>query len=95
MLAFHSSDSALHAPPTFFRRGKLIPALETPERYFVLRDALAAHQTLREAPDHGLEPIASVHGAGYLRFLQTAWERRAELDPAAGICSPRSSRARK
>jgi acetoin utilization deacetylase AcuC-like enzyme len=83
MRVFHSPDSALHAPATFFRRGKLIPAPETPERYRVLRDALAAQHVLCEAPDHGLAPIGAVHDADYLQFLQTAWERRAELDPTA------------
>jgi acetoin utilization deacetylase AcuC-like enzyme len=83
MRAFHSPDSALHAPTTFFRRGKLIPAPETPERYRTLRDALAAQHVLCEAPDHGQGPIGAVHDADYIRFLQTAWERRAELDPAA------------
>jgi acetoin utilization deacetylase AcuC-like enzyme len=83
MRAFHSPDSALHAPATFFRRGKVIPAPETPERYHVLRDAMAAQHILCEAPDHGQEAIGAVHDAHYLRFLQTAWARRAELDPAA------------
>jgi acetoin utilization deacetylase AcuC-like enzyme len=27
------------------------------------------------APDHGMAPIAAVHDAGYLRFLETAFER--------------------
>lgn len=83
MRAFHSPDSARHAPRTFFRRGKLIPAPETPERYHVLREALAGRHIVCETPDHGHDPVGAVHDADYLRFLQTAWDRRAELDPAA------------
>ena len=83
MRVFHSPDSALHAPTAFFRRGKLIPAPETPERYRLLRDALATQHILCEALDHGQGLIGAVHDADYLRFLQTAWDRRAELDSAA------------
>ena len=84
MRAFHSSLSAHHDPPTFFRRGKLIPAPEGARRYHVLKQALEdARFALSEAPDHGLAPIAAVHDAGYLRFLETAWARRAEFDTDA------------
>lgn len=61
----------------------MIPAPETPERYRLLRDALGSRHILCEASDHGQGPIGAVHDADYLCFLQTAWERRAELDPAA------------
>jgi acetoin utilization deacetylase AcuC-like enzyme len=35
------------------------------------------------APDHGMAPIAAVHDAGYLRFLETAFERW-QTTPLAG-----------
>ena len=35
------------------------------------------------APDHGLAPIAAVHDAGYLHFLETAFERW-QSTPLAG-----------
>jgi acetoin utilization deacetylase AcuC-like enzyme len=84
MLTFHHPDSALHAPPLFFRRGKLIPAPESPERYSLMLETVrgAGHE-VREAPDHGLAPIAAIHDAAYLEFLQSAWSRRAELDSNA------------
>jgi acetoin utilization deacetylase AcuC-like enzyme len=84
MLAFHHPDTALHAPTQFFRRGKLIAAPESPDRYRVLLDAIAAggHE-LHEAGDHGLEPVERVHDPAYLAFLQTAWARRSELDASA------------
>lgn len=84
MLAFHHPDSTLHAPPLFFRRGKLIAAPESPERYsLMLKTIRSAGHQVREAPDHGLTPIAAIHDAAYLEFLQSAWSRRAELDPNA------------
>jgi acetoin utilization deacetylase AcuC-like enzyme len=84
MRVFHSPSSALHDPATFFRRGKIIQAPERAERYYKLRDAVAqSRHTLAEPADQGMAPIAAVHDAGYLRFLQTAWERRAELDANA------------
>src|SRR5579871_4168745 len=36
-----------------------------------------------EAPDHGIAPIAAVHDAGYLSFLETAFERW-QTTPLAG-----------
>lgn len=84
MLAFHHPDSALHAPEQFFRRGKLIAAPESPDRYRVLLASLAAGgHDLREAADQGLAPIAAVHDHAYLDFLETAWARRSELDANA------------
>jgi len=83
MLVHHSRASSGHTPPTFFRRGKIIPHPENVERYVVLRDALsAAGFPLTEARDHGLAPLAAVHTNKYLDFLQGAWARRAEIDPA-------------
>ena len=83
MRVFHSPSSALHDPPTFFRRGKLIPAPENAARYHALREASATGHELVEASDAGIAPIAAVHDDAYLRFLQTAWSRRAELDANA------------
>jgi acetoin utilization deacetylase AcuC-like enzyme len=37
------------------------------------------------APDHGMAPIAAVHDAGYLRFLETAFERWQETPPAGPV----------
>lgn len=39
--------------------------------------------TTTPAPDHGMAPIAAVHDAGYLQFLQTAYERW-QSSPYAG-----------
>jgi acetoin utilization deacetylase AcuC-like enzyme len=80
MRVIHSPDSALHDPETFFRRGKLIAAPEVAQRYNVLRDAVAAAgHDMVEAPDAGLAPILAVHDHGYVEFLRTAWDRRAEV----------------
>ena len=80
MRVFHSPASALHDPDTFFRRGKLIAAPETVQRYTVLRDAVAAGgHDLVEAPDAGDAPILAVHDAAYVAFLRSAWDRRAEV----------------
>jgi acetoin utilization deacetylase AcuC-like enzyme len=39
--------------------------------------------TTEAAPDHGMAPIAAIHDAGYLRFLETAFERW-QTTPVAG-----------
>ena len=72
---FNASHAAHDAQHEFFR-GRLVPAFETPQRAdFIV-------QALRDEPgfggfvpvvDHGLAPLARVHSAAYLRFLEGAW----------------------
>ena len=81
MRVFHAPASVLHAPPTYFRRGKFIPHPEQPARYDILLKAAteSGHQIV-EAGSHGIEPIQRVHSARYLTFLEHAWARRAEVE---------------
>ena len=76
MLAVYSDDNMLHAPEHYVSRGIFVPARESPERATELLGALrdGGHDVI--APkDHGLAPIEAVHDAGYLAFLQSAFER--------------------
>lgn len=82
MKVFHLPSSILHAPTTYFRRGKAIPHFEQPGRYDVLLKAaqIAGHD-LCVADSHGIEPILQVHSERYLTFLAQAWKRREEIEP--------------
>jgi len=53
------------------------PNFDTPERVRTVLEALQAQgrHALHLTGDVGLAPIAQVHQADYLKFLQTAWER--------------------
>ncbi len=73
MKTFYHPDQALHHPRTYFSRGKMRQPQEVPQRTEAL---LAAVQGLgfdvATPADAGGEPISSVHGMDYLRFLQDA-----------------------
>lgn len=82
MKVFHSPASLLHAPITYFRRGKAIPHLEQPARYELLLDAArTAGHDIGLANAFGVEPIQKVHSSRYLNFLKAAWDRRSEIEP--------------
>jgi acetoin utilization deacetylase AcuC-like enzyme len=80
MIVFQSPSSLLHAPASFFRRGATLEHPESAGRYAVLVEAVrkAGHE-VRAPEDFGLAPIADVHDADYLDFLQYAWSRRGEV----------------
>jgi acetoin utilization deacetylase AcuC-like enzyme len=84
MRVYHSTASSDHDPTSFFRRGKTIAHPESAERYRVLRESVVdAGFDVRDARDHGIEPLHAVHTAEYLDFVANGWNRRAEIDPAA------------
>ena len=99
MYAFHSPSAALHEPRTYFRRGKLIAALETPERYQVLREAvLNSGHALEATTDHGREPIEILFLALAADRGPRYWPSRCVLEYLASLgpracgpiqCSPR------
>lgn len=84
MRVYHSTASPDHDPTSFFRRGKTIAHPESAERYRVLhQSAVDAGFDVRDAEDHGIEPLRAVHTAEYVDFVSNGWNRRAEIDPAA------------
>ncbi len=66
----------LHHPQHEFEGSNVQEPLEHPGRAEIIRAALAADTAFEFiAPDeYGTEPIAAVHDAGLLQFLETAWE---------------------
>ena len=89
MRVFHSQKCVLHAPQTYFRRGRSIPHFEQPGRYDVLMKAVAegGHE-IHEATDHGVAPILRVHSERYVQFLAEAWKRRMEIEPDTDYVLP-------
>ena len=80
MLAVYSEDNMLHDPEQYFSFGRLVPARESPRRATELLAALhdGGHRVIAPRP-FGTAPLLGVHDAGYLDFLQTAydqWQRR-------------------
>ena len=77
MLIVYGADHRLHDPSAAMARAGQPPNFDAPERVGVVLEALRAQgaHLLRPAGDAGPGPIARVHRADYLVFLQTAWDR--------------------
>ena len=72
MHAYFSDDQLRHHGKTFIVAGENKPIPEVPERAEILRGAVSRlGLDLRSPNDVGLAPIAAIHDAQYLNFLQT------------------------
>jgi acetoin utilization deacetylase AcuC-like enzyme len=84
MIVITTKAHAAHDPATMAPSASGRPFYDRATRVDQL---LGAVNRLRlptvEAPDHGIAPIAAVHDAGYLQFLETAHERW-QATPLAG-----------
>ena len=84
MKAVFHEDARLHHPRTFLVNGVMAECPEVPERCHVLLHAArqAGHEAV--APDDaGPGPIAAVHTAEYLHFLQHIHERWQRIEGAS------------
>lgn len=89
MLVFHSPLQARHHSRQFLRNGRFVATRDVPERADNILAALReqAHE-IREAPPHGLAPVAAIHTPEYLDFLATAWSEWQRVDGAAEEVTP-------
>jgi acetoin utilization deacetylase AcuC-like enzyme len=79
-----TADHAAHDPDRFTQPSDTRPYWEVPARADALLAAvLAGGLVTKPSADHGLAPIARVHDADYLAFLQAAFTRFQAL-PGAG-----------
>ncbi len=84
MKAFLDPRQHLHDPQHFMANGRILPNPEVPARAAILRDAATQAGCALAAPDdHGFGPIAAIHSAEYLTFLQTAHQRWSRIDGAS------------
>jgi acetoin utilization deacetylase AcuC-like enzyme len=96
MKTVYNAAHAAHAPTHEFFRGRLVPAFETPARADFLVAALqGTPHAAAPSPDgfiapreFGLAPLARVHDAAYLGFVQGAWGEWAAEAAAAGNSDP-------
>jgi len=85
---FHEAQR-LHDPRRFLVRGSLQPSPEQPARIDALLAGVAgAGLEVTAPPDHGIAPIAAVHSADYLAFLQTIHGQWQELPGASAEVLP-------
>jgi acetoin utilization deacetylase AcuC-like enzyme len=84
MKAFLDPRQARHDPKHFMANGTVQPSPEQPRRIEVLKaGAEAAGCTFAEPPDAGAGPIAAVHTAEYLVFLETIHARWRRIEGAS------------
>lgn len=83
MLAVRDDAHLQHQPAEIISRGRAVPHVEIARRAAELERAATAAGCEMGAPKpHGLGPVEAVHDAGYLKFLETAWDRwQALADP--------------
>jgi len=85
MKAIFDDRQRLHDPQHFMANGRTYPSPEAPERITrLMAGAQAAGCSFAAPQDAGLGPIAAVHSAEYLHFLQTIhtrWQRIPDAGP--------------
>ncbi|GAB4519001.1 MAG: histone deacetylase family protein [Roseibium sp.] len=78
-----------HDPKHFMANGTRLANPEQPRRIEVLKSGAEAAGCRFEAPaDHGLGPLAAVHSAEYLVFLQTIHKRWSRIEGASDEVIP-------
>jgi acetoin utilization deacetylase AcuC-like enzyme len=84
MQLFFDQDQLRHQPQKFLMAGQVAAPLENPDRVVTLADRLGAiGLTIMKPGNHGMAAIRTVHDAGYLTFLETAYAEWQKL-PNAG-----------
>ena len=76
VIVIHSEEHRLQAGRSELNDGQLVPCYEKPARADIVRARIEAVGIgpIVEPTRHGLAPLERVHDAGYLGFLQTAWD---------------------
>ncbi len=89
MRAVFDERQWVHDPKHFMANGALLPNPEQPRRIEVLKAGAEAAGCRFETPvDHGLGPVAAVHSAEYLVFLQTIHKRWSRIEGASDEVIP-------
>jgi acetoin utilization deacetylase AcuC-like enzyme len=92
MKTFYSPDHAAHAPKEEFEGGRLVPAVEIPERAERVRARIEERKLgpVLAPSEFGAAPILRVHDAAFVEFLDSAyadWRARYWRDTADAIPS--------
>lgn len=80
MKTYYHPDQKLHHPRTYLSRGQMRAPQEVPARVDGILEGLNRLGITIDVPtDHGIGPIAGVHDAGYLAFVQSAHRQWKEI----------------
>lgn len=90
MKAFLDSRQRAHHPQHWMSNGRITPSPEVPQRIIILQQAAErVGCTFGPPHDAGPSPIAAVHTAEYLEFLETIFARWRALDDASEEVVPK------
>ncbi len=84
MITFYNHSHTLHQGKMEMFRGQMVPCFEVPARAdHVLSELVARKLGTITAPKHFAPSVlAGIHDAGYLKFLQHAWDDWVAMDPS-------------
>ncbi|MEE2692177.1 MAG: histone deacetylase family protein [Pseudomonadota bacterium] len=83
------TEQSRHYPERYLVNGMMEPNPEGPQRIALLKAGAAKAGFAIERPkDYGLDPVARVHTAPYLKFLSRAYERWSRIEGAAPFVTP-------
>lgn len=89
MKVVFSDEQLRHSPAEIVSSGKLVPSPEIPARAERLLAAAKSAGLVHEAPaEYGLDPIAAVHSARYLAFLEKIFVRWQRIQDASADVFP-------
>jgi acetoin utilization deacetylase AcuC-like enzyme len=89
MKAFFADEQRRHDPKSFLSSGAPKPNPEVPERVNrLLAGAKAAGCSIERSQDYGLGPIAAIHTAEYIEFLQNIFTRWQRIEGASAEVIP-------
>ncbi|GAB3685037.1 histone deacetylase family protein [Salinisphaera aquimarina] len=76
MLTFHSERTKKRDAMTELDGGRLVRPFECPERVDIIIDRVRATDLgeIRAPEEYGLDPVLAIHDAGYVHFLERAWD---------------------
>lgn len=84
MITFYNHAHSLHQGKMEMFRGQMVPCFEVPARADHVLAELKSRRlgTLTEPTRFAPSVLAGIHDAGYLNFLQHAWDDWVAMDPA-------------
>ena len=83
MITVFDAAQSAHDPQFFLSSGALKPCPEKPARIPALLHAASRFGPVVAPPDKGLRPIAALHSARYLTFLETIHTRWSRIEGAS------------
>jgi acetoin utilization deacetylase AcuC-like enzyme len=82
MITIYSEKHRLRNAKTELFGGVLVPPYENPSRVDIILERVKSEKLgeIIEPDEFGMEPVLALHDAGFVEFLQTAWEEWSQTE---------------